>query len=215
MDHSRARVKGSRRYDATRRQERAAFARAAVLDAALVRFIEDGYRSTTVVSIAADAGVSGATIYKTYGGKPGIVRALCEQALAGTRAQSAEVRSDALKATQPDARQVIEGWGRLVAEIAPRVSPILLLLREAADGDPAAAEVLDELEANRLSRMAKNARDLCDAGHLRVGLSAAQARDLLWLYSSPEFYDLLVRRRGWSVQRYSRYVTEAMTAALL
>ena len=58
-----------------------------------------------------------------------------------------------------------------------------------------------------------NARYLAD--HLRPGLRPHDARDVLWLYSSPELFDLLVRRRHWSVRRYSEFIAAAMIDALL
>lgn len=189
--------------------------RAALLDAALVRFLDQGYATTTVESIAADAGVSEATIYKTFGGKPGMVRALCERALAGGGPLPAEQRSDALRVGKTDPRAVVEGWGRLTAEVAPRVAPILLLLRDAASTDPVAADLHDELDGNRLARMTENAKFLADGDHLRPGLRMRDARDILWLYSSPELFDLLIRRRRWSVRRYSRFVSDSIAAALL
>jgi len=44
--------------------------------------------------------------------------------------------------------------------------------------------------------MTVNARALNQAGHLRAGLTVAQAADILWTYSSPELYELLALRRG-------------------
>ena len=187
----------------------------ALLDAAMERFGEHGYTATTVESIAADADVSAATIYKTYGGKPGIVRALCLRALGGEGPIPAEQRSDALKATEVDPRRIIDGWGRLTAEVAPRVAPIMLLLREAADGDAAAAALREELDKNRLARMTDNARHLADGGHLRPGIRLSHASDVLWTYSSPELFDLLVRKRRWSLRRYGRFVSDAIANALL
>ena len=210
-----ASVNPRRPYDATLRRERARQTHEGLLDAALVRFLESGYAATTVDSIADDAGVSAATIFKSYGGKPGLVRALCERALKGAGPIPAEHRSDELKQAEPDSRRLIEGWGRLTAEVAPRVAPILLLLRDAASGDPLAAALHGELDRRRLKRMSLNARHLVAAGHVRPGLSLAATRDVLWLYSSPELYDLLVRRRRWSVDRYSQFVADAMIAALL
>ncbi len=63
--------------------------------------------------------------------------------------------------------------------------------------------------------MTLNARGLSHAGHLRPGITAAQAADILWTYSSPELYELLVLRRGWTAERYGRFAAHAMTAALL
>lgn len=81
-----------------------------------------GYTATTVGAIAEAASVSPATIYKTYGGKSGLVRTLCLRALAGDGPVPAEDRSDALRAAG-DARVLIDGWGRLVTEVSPRISP--------------------------------------------------------------------------------------------
>ncbi len=208
-------VKGRRTYDGSRRRDQARRTRAALLDAALARFLAQGYSATTIESIALDAGVSDATIYKTFGGKPGLVRALCEQALAGEGSSPAEQRSDELRESESDPHRVIEGWGRLTAEVSPRVAPILLLLRDAANADRVAAELYEELDNKRLTRMAENARYLADGQHLRAGLRLRDARDVLWLYSSPELFDLLVRRRRWTVSRYSRFVSDAIATALL
>ena len=48
------------------------------------------------------------------------------------------------------------------------------------------------MDADRLRRMTENARRLASAGHLRGGITLAQAADVLWTYSSPELYELLV-----------------------
>jgi AcrR family transcriptional regulator len=87
-----------RRYDASRRRDAAGLQREAVLDAAWNRFAAEGFVVTTVDTIASDAEVSTATIYKTFGGKAGIVRALVTRALRGNPALgiAAERRSDAL-----------------------------------------------------------------------------------------------------------------------
>src|SRR4051794_4063512 len=215
VERNRTTVNARRPYDSSRRRERARLAHDALLDAALERFLDDGYAATTIESIASDVDVSAATIYKTYGGKPGIVRALCERALGGRGPVHAEQRSDALRATAPDPRDVIKGWGMLTAEVAPRVAPILLLLRDAASGDAAAAALHAELDSDRLRRMTDNARFLVDNGHLRNRIGLAEARDVLWTYSSPELFDLLVRRRRWSVNRYGQFVADAIAAALI
>jgi hypothetical protein len=90
-----------------------------------------------------------------------------------------------------------------------------LLLREAAHSDLEAVALFEELDGRRLERMAENARHLARSGRLREGVTARQARDILWASSAPELYDLLVRRRRWSVRRYSRFIIDMMTSALL
>jgi AcrR family transcriptional regulator len=215
VDHVKADVKRKRGYDASGRRERAEQARTALLDAALARFLAEGYAATTVNAIAHDAGVSAATIFKTFGGKPGLVRALVQRALEGAGPVPAEQRSDALQRDVSDPRALIDAWGRLTAEVSPRGSPILLLLKESAATDPAAVQLLAELDEQRLRRMGRNARTLADGGHLRPDVRWRDARDLLWLHTAPELYDLLVCQRGWSVRRYADYIGSSLKAALL
>jgi AcrR family transcriptional regulator len=86
-------VKPKRSYDSARRREQARQTREAILDTASRLFLSDGFAPTTIAAIAAGAGVSVDTVYKTFGGKPGLVRAMCHQALAGERPVPAETRS--------------------------------------------------------------------------------------------------------------------------
>ena len=205
--------KVQRAYDASRRQEQARQQHLATLDHAERLFLERGYVATTVGSIARAAGVSAATIYKTYGGKTGLVRALCDRALSGDGPVPAETRSDDLRASH-DARTVVDGWGTLTAEVSPRTSPLLLLLRSAAATDGDAAALYGEFDATRLLRMAENARYLAEGGHLRPDLTAEEARDVMWLCTSPELYELLVLQRGWSTARFGTFVSGVIASVL-
>jgi hypothetical protein len=72
-----------------------------------------------------------------------------------------------------------------------------------------------EIDASRLRRMTHNARNLTSAGHLRDGITAEHAAEVLWTYSSPELYELLVINRGWPARSYGAFIADAMIAALL
>lgn len=204
-----------RRYDASGRRAQAERSRASIIDAARELFLDVGYAATTIASIGARAGVSVETIYKAFGGKPGLVRAICAQALAGSGPVPAEQRSDDLQRNETDPRVIIRGWGALTVEVAPRIVPLLLLVRAAATHDPAMADLQVEMDDSRLERMTRNTTSLVEPGHLRRGLTTIAAAEILWTYSSPEMYELLVLRRGWTVERYSGFITEAMIAALV
>jgi AcrR family transcriptional regulator len=208
-------VKPRRRYDSARRAEQARQTRDAVVGAARLQFLRDGFAATTIAAIAAEAHVSVETIYKAFGGKPGLVRAIWAAALAGEGPVPAETRSDELQAREPDPRKVVRGWGKLTSEIAPKVAPILLLIRAAAATDPEMADLRSELDAERLSRMTSNARKLADAGQLRDSITVEHAGEVLWMYSSPELFELLVRNRGWQAERYGTFIADAIIAALL
>jgi len=211
----RKKVKVRRAYNATSRRERARQSQENVLDIAERRFLRDGYASTTIAAIAADARVSADTIFKTFGGKPGLIRAIRARALRGVGPVPAEQRSDEMQARESDPRQIIRAWGEFVTELTPIGAPILLLLRDAASSDPELGTLLEELDLDRLRRMTENARRLASAGHLRTGLTAKDAADVLWVCSSPELYELLVLRRRMPIKRYGKFVADMMIGALL
>jgi hypothetical protein len=62
--------------------------------------------------------------------------------------------------------------------------------------------------------MRANAQRLHDGGHLPADVSVVEMADVLWTFSSPELYDLLVQRCGWDVARYGRFVTTGIAAHL-
>jgi AcrR family transcriptional regulator len=215
MDQKSPAVNTRRRYDSSGRRERARQTRDQITDIARELFLSGGYADTTVAAVAAAARVSVETIYKGFGGKPGLVRAIIERGLAGEGPIPAERRSDHIRDTEPDPRKILTAWGAFTAELGPRVVPILLLARDAAAGDPEVGATLEQISAARLERMTVNARGLLKAGHLRPGITAHQAADIMWAYSSPELYELLVISRGWPAERYGQFVAQALIAALL
>jgi AcrR family transcriptional regulator len=208
-------VKAKRGYDVSGRRDQAGRSRDTAIQAAERRFLRDGYANTTVAAIADDVGVSVDTIYKSFGGKAGLIRAIRARAILGEGTIAAEQRSDALHTREHDPRKIIQGWGMLTTEVAPRAAPILLLVRDAAATDPELRSLLEELDADRLRRMTENARRLNAGGHLRKGLTVARAAEVLWTYSSPELYELLVLRRAMRIKDYGRFIVEAISAALL
>jgi AcrR family transcriptional regulator len=205
----------NRSYDGSRRRERAEHNREAILRAARSRFLDAGYVATTIASIAGDAQISPDTIYKSFGGKPGLVRALCERALEGTGPGPAERRSDAMQAAEQDPARLLRGLGTLTTEVAPQIAPLLLLLAAAAQTDDEMGHLRAELDDSRLSRMTGVARALAAKTSLRAGVTVKKAGEIMWTYSSPELYGLLVLTRGWSPARYGEFVGESLVAALL
>jgi hypothetical protein len=95
----------------------------------------------------------------------------------------------------------------------PLVAPILLLIRATAATDADMASLLAETDQQRRDRMRRNAQRI--QRHLRPVVTLRKATDILWLYSSPDLYDLLVLRGGWPLRRYASHLAESMTAALL
>jgi AcrR family transcriptional regulator len=215
MDRINSAVKARRHYDSSRRRRQALLTRQTVLDVAARLLLNRGYAATTIASIAEEADVSVETIYKAFRGKPGLVRAMWEQGLQGAGPIPTYRRSDEMRMRETDPRAVIEKWGTFTTEVAPRLAPILLLIRTAAAIDPEMATLREEVLQEQLSRMEHNARHLYERGDLREGVSLTQARDVMLVYSSPELYELLVLRQAWQLDRYGQFVAQGMIAALL
>jgi AcrR family transcriptional regulator len=210
---SRAPVKTPRPYDSTRRRERAEQRRLDVLEAAGRQFLTSGYVSTTVAGIAADAGVSVETVYKAFGSKAGLVRELWERGLLGVGPVPAEVRSDAASSTLADPRAVIRRWTELATEVAPRASPVMLMIRAAARVDPEAAALWEQVRGAWADRMEHNARAI--ARHLRDGLSVEHARDVMLAYTEPQLFHTLVVEQGWSLDEFADFQRRGLEGALL
>jgi AcrR family transcriptional regulator len=208
-------VKGRRPYNSGSRQASALRNRDAILDVAERRFLEWGFAGTTVAAIATEAGVSVETVYKAFGGKPGIVREIYERGLRGSGTTAAYARSEAMRVEETDPIALMRKWGELTAEVAARVNPILLLVRSGASTDANMAALLERSNADRLERMRHNARFLVARGFLREDVTFEEAVDVMWLHSSPDVYDLLVLQRGWSSERFGRYIGSSMAAALV
>jgi len=159
--------------------------------------------------------VSVDTIYKSFGGKPGLVREIYQRGLEGRGAEPAYDRSDEMRQREEDPRTIMREWGNLTAEVASVVTPIRLLMRHLAVTDDEIAAIVEQSEKERLARMRHHARFLLRRGFLRAGVTAGEATDVLWICSSIEIYELLVVRRGWSMSRFARYVGDFMIRALL
>jgi hypothetical protein len=77
------------------------------------------------------------------------------------------------------------------------------------------ARLQEDLDRQRLARMASNASTLARGGHLRPGVTVEDAAEMLWAYTAPELYELLVGKRGWTPGRFGSFVADALIAALL
>jgi AcrR family transcriptional regulator len=210
-------VKPRRRYDSSRRQEQARHNRWAVLQAARQLFLERGFAATTMPSIASAAGVSVQTVYKAFGNKTRLAKAVFDVAIAGDDEPVPMLQRDSLGRVrlEPDARAKLRLYGEFLAETAPRHVPVQLVIRDAATSDPEARVVWAELQAERLKGMTMFAKSLRQDGHLRPGVSANEARDVLWIYNSAELFQLLVLDRGWLPERYGQWIADALISALL
>jgi hypothetical protein len=98
---------------------------------------------------------------------------------------------------------------------AGRAVPVQLLARDAAASDAGAAEVWRQLGEERFTGMTAFATHLRDSKVLRKGVTLDEARDVLLALTAPHLYELLVLQRGWTTDRFARWITQQLVAALL
>jgi TetR/AcrR family transcriptional regulator, regulator of autoinduction and epiphytic fitness len=202
----------------TRRSEQAEATRRRVLDAAVRLFVERGYHSTTIESIATAADVSVETIYKRFGSKAGMLTAARDAAVADAP-ESAEFFDfpappieEALRANtdpQVQLRMLAQFSGRRLE----RLAPFHRMLRSAGVGDPELGHYIAADHAARRERQRDNIQTIAANGPLR--LPPEQAADTYSALANPDVYLLLADHFGWSAERYRAWLVDTAARLLL
>jgi AcrR family transcriptional regulator len=207
----------TRAYHSPRRAEQAEATRQAVLLAARQLFVTKGYAGTTIADIAKHARVSPDTIYATVGRKPALLRELVETAISGTdRAVPAEERDYVIRMrAAPTALDALTIYAQAITAIQERLAPVFLALRDAAITDKDCATLWTEISERRARNMRALAATLRATGDLRDDLSDDQVADIVWSMNSAEYWDLLVRQRGWTPAEFAAWLADAWARLLL
>ncbi len=212
-------VKPRRRYESRVRREHAEQTRQDILAAAGQLFRHHGYAGTAMAAIAAEAGVVVETIYRNFGSKRALFRAVMEAVLAGgtARAGVPVEQRPAIRAVieEPDPRRQIALYAATQPGIHRRSGPLLRALAGGIATDPELRAVWDEMEAWRLEGQGRFVAMLAGNGALRPGFSVEEASDIVWTLCSLAVHDLLVVERRWTSERYLEWLTGALTLALL
>jgi AcrR family transcriptional regulator len=203
-----------RPYDASSRRESAARNRAAVLAACRELLFRDGYHHMTVRSVAEQAGVSPETVYKAFGSKAGLMKALWDVTLAGDdqpvaiadRPQMQEVRSAA------DPAEKLRRWAGFVRGANQRLAPLYGLLAQAG---PEVTQLLATTQRERLTGVRALVDHLTDTGLLAAGRDPATAADACWALTGPRVFLDLTADRGWHPGQYEDWLTCMLIANLL
>jgi AcrR family transcriptional regulator len=211
-------VKGSgkRPYASALRAGMAEQTRAAVVQAALAEFLEQGWAGATIDRIAARAGVSRPTVF-AVGPKATLLKLARDRAIAGDDSQrSVAERPDfGAIAAAPDGEGALRAFAAISAGIARRFADLDEVLRQGAALDPEVSALREVSEAERLTGARGVVRTVAAKGPLRPGLSEAAAADVLWLLMAPDQYRRLTRDRGWSHDRFARWYADTMVGLLL
>ena len=209
-------MKVKRSYDASRRREQARARRLAVILAARDLFERDGFRPTTIAAIAAHAGVSAESVYKGFGTKAALAKAVFNIVIAGDDEPIPVAERPAMQAMrdEPDVRRKIAMFVEGLAQRQARSAGVQILIRDGRHVDDSLAPIWVKLNDEGLGGMTMLGRHLLQTGQLRDGIDLDEVRDVLWNYLAIDTYERLVLIQGWPLERYSQWLTRAVTGAI-
>lgn len=207
-----------RAYSSPVREESARRTRRLVLDAALARFTEQGYPRTTLAEIAAAAGVSVETVYKTFKNKVGLLKQLGDVVVGGDDEDVALLEREAPQRLRTETDQRVQ-LAMLAAGITvqlERLGPYNEVLRTAAAVDAEAAALRDDVHLRqRRVAMTTIARWVAARGPLRDDQPVEQAAAVLWTIAGPEVHRMLRVDWSWTAEQYEAWLRDTLVRSLL
>jgi AcrR family transcriptional regulator len=209
-------TKVKRHYDASGRRERARARRLAVVQAARDLFERNGFRPTTINAVAARAGVSAESIYKGFGTKAALAKAVFDLVIAGDDEPVPVAERPAMQVIrdEPDVRRKIAMFTEGLAHRQARSAKVQILIRDGRHVDESLAPIWAKLNDEGLAGMTMLAHHLLQTGQLREGIDPGEVRDVLWNYLAIDTYERLVLIQRWPFQQYSHWLAHTITSAI-
>jgi hypothetical protein len=115
----------------------------------------------------------------------------------------------------PDPRHQLTAFAGIARAMISQATSIYQILVGAATSDPQAAGLLAEYTRTREQGQGHVPQALAASGALRPGLLERDAADIIHALASPEVFHLLVTVRGWSPDRYERWLAGTLISQLL
>ncbi|WP_232661279.1 TetR/AcrR family transcriptional regulator [Pseudonocardia sp. TRM90224] len=187
-----------------------------MIAAARELFEGEGFRATTIAAVAARAGVSAESVYKGFGTKAVLAKAVFDQVIAGDDEPVAVWERPELVAmrAEPDVHRKIALFVAALVERVQRSAGVQILIRDGRHVDDGLRPVWEALCAEALTGMTVLAGHLLETGQLRRSISATEVRDLLFNYVAVDHYERLVLGQRWPIEQYTTWLTRAITTAL-
>jgi AcrR family transcriptional regulator len=183
-----------------------------IVKAAYTLFCEQGYAGTTMAQIAQAAGVAVQTVYFVFHTKAALLGRTYEFAVKGEHEPLIPQQQPwhAAMAAEPEVTQALRHLVTGVGEIMRRVTPLYLVARVAADGDPDTARVIDFNEDLRADGYREVLELLRGKAAFRRGLTLERATHLLLLLAGMDAYHVLVGSHGWSHEEWVDWTVSAV-----
>jgi AcrR family transcriptional regulator len=206
-----------RAYGGSRRRASAEQTRRRIVEAAASLFLDRGYAATSIDAIAQAAAVSPATVYKVFGNKVAVVKAVGDAAAAGDHGPEPTADREWVRAafSDPDPERALEAFVRGGVAILQRVAPVIEMVTAAAHVEPELVSLAEGGDRGRRQNFRLFVSRLHERGQLRPGLTVEDATDAIYALQSPETYLALVRRRGWTVEHLIEWLIDQLGHAIL
>jgi AcrR family transcriptional regulator len=186
----------------TYRQEQAAATRERIAEAARRLFATDGYGSTSIEAIAAEAGVAVRTVYSAFGAKREILSHICERWL--ERARARERAAEVL--AEPDPGRRLRGAASWLRALYSAGFDVVMIFEAATDESAETRALLRSKLAGRNQAMDAMIASL--DGHLRAPVHQVQA--VYRALAAPGVYRELVEEAGWTPDEFERWVGDSL-----
>ena len=207
-----------RRYYSPKRAHAALERRRRMRAAAEQLFMRDGYEPTTMLSIAAEAGVAEKTLYLAYPSKAALLGEIIRVGVRGDDGDQPLTRrppwTEMLAAESVP--EVVARFAAGGAALMSRAARVLWLGEANAASDPQLQEARDRAHANIRSDMREFAAALAERGALAPGLDLEQAAAILFAVCANETIFLrLTDECGWTPDQYANLIETLVTGLLL
>ena len=189
--------------------------RRTIVAAATTLFQRDGFLTTTMAAIAAEAGVAVQTLYLSFGNKTAILAAAFEVAVAGDdeplpmleREWMSQVRAE------QDGPQALALFIDGASAVMERTTPLYITIRSAA-ADPEVAAFLVENKGERHANFFVIVKALSACPGFTQALTPSLAADLLYTVVSEDSYAMLVHEHSWTRPQWRDWALRTMCTEL-
>jgi AcrR family transcriptional regulator len=207
----------TRPYNSPRRREQAAATRREILEAAQRLFERQGYATTTMAAIAAEAGVALKTVYVAFETKSGVLRALWNLLLRGDEGETPVADRSWYREVveEPDSQRQLRLNARNSRAVKTRIAGVLKVIRNAAPVDPDIEALWERIQTEFHANQRVIVERLAERKALRRGLDVDRATDILWTLNHPDVWQLLVGERGWTPEQYEKWFGDMACSQLL
>jgi TetR/AcrR family transcriptional regulator, regulator of autoinduction and epiphytic fitness len=206
-----------RGYVSAARTQQARQTRWDVIEAATRLFVAQGYASTTMRAIAAEAGVSIPTVELLFGTKAQLLHVALDVAIAGDDEPVpvlCRAWADHAQSTD-DVVEFLSAVAEVLQEAQVRSAGVMLAAYEAAASDLDIHLLVTDRQLQRERTAGWIVDGVVGRASLRAGLDRAAAVDTVWMLMDPAVFSRLTRHRGWSPERYSTWFADSVARMLV